>query len=80
MWTDFDDAEPSPGDLAAIEAEWPQIEAELAELDAEIRALYVAERGGPTELDWRRTRRSAARVTRTATRAARPATDLRPAA
>ncbi|GAA4718993.1 DUF6284 family protein [Phytohabitans rumicis] len=80
MLIDFDDAEPSPGDLAAIEVEWPQIEAELAELDAEIRALSAADGGGPTELDWRRTRRSAARLTRTATRATRPAADLRPAA
>ena len=68
MSIDFEAGDPSPGELAAIEAEWPQIEADLAELDDEIRAIYAADRGGPTELDWRRTRRSAARVTRTATR------------
>jgi hypothetical protein len=79
MSIDFE-AGPSPADLAAIEAEWPQIEADLAELDAEIRALYAADRG-VSELDWRRTRRTEARLTRTATRGTvRPAIGLRPAA
>jgi uncharacterized protein DUF6284 len=48
--------EPTPADLAAIEAEWPQIEADLAVLDAEIRALVA--HGGPSPLDWRRLRRA----------------------
>lgn len=74
MSIDFETAGPSPSDLAAIEAEWPQIEAGLAELDAEIRGLY------PSELDWRRKRRSEAQLTRTATRTALPVTVLRPAA
>jgi hypothetical protein len=51
---------PTAADLAAIEAEWPQIEAELAVLDAEIRALSVA--GGPSPLDWRRLRRAERRA------------------
>lgn len=68
MSIDFEADGPSPSDLAAIEAEWPQIEADLAELDAEIRALYAADHGGPSELDWRRTRRTEAALTRTARR------------
>lgn len=79
MSIDFETGDPSPSDLATIEAEWPQIEASLAELDAEIRALYLADTG-PSELDWRRTRRSEAVLTRGVTRPARPATGLRPAA
>lgn len=34
------DREPTPAELAAIEAEWPAIEADLAALDQEIRALW----------------------------------------
>lgn len=79
MSIDFETGGPSPSDLAAIEAEWPCIEADLAELDAAIRALYVADHG-PSELDWRRTRRSEAALTRTAARPVRPVSGLRPAA
>ncbi len=65
--------EPSPEDLAAIEAEWPLIEAELFVLDAEIAWINAADRGGPSPLDWRRLRRAEARVTRVAAElAARP--------
>lgn len=71
---------PSPDDLAAIEAEWPQIEAGLAELDAEIRALQVADQGGPSELDRRRARRREAQLTRTAARVVPPVSVLRLAA
>ena len=66
--------EPSPLDLAAIEAEWPLIEAELSLLDAEIANIYAADHGGPSPLDWRRLRRAEARVTRVAAElAVRPA-------
>ena len=79
--TETETGGPSPSDLAAIEAEWPQIEADLAELDAEIRALYLADHGGPSELDWRRKRRSEAELIRTAARPVRPLSGLlRPAA
>ena len=52
--------EPTPEELAAIEAEWPEIEAGLVELDAEIRALQVG--GLVSELDRRRVRRAQRRV------------------
>ncbi|WP_326549930.1 DUF6284 family protein [Micromonospora sp. NBC_01813] len=58
--------EPSASDLAAIEAEWPLIAADLDALDAEIALIVAADSGGPTELDWRRHRRAATRVTRVA--------------
>ncbi|RZU51906.1 hypothetical protein EV385_3742 [Krasilnikovia cinnamomea] len=65
--------EPTRADLAAIEDEWPLIEAELDLVNAEIAHIYAADRGGPTELDWRRLRRAEARVTRVAAElAARP--------
>lgn len=64
--------EPTPGDLAAIEAEWPLIEAELAVLDAEITLINAADHGGPSPLDWRRLRRAEARVTRVAAELAVP--------
>ncbi|MGX4658476.1 DUF6284 family protein [Micromonospora sp. SCSIO 07396] len=64
--------EPTPVDLAAIDAEWPLIAAELDVLDAEISLLYADDRGGPSPLDWRRLRRAEARVTRAATTAVRP--------
>jgi hypothetical protein len=80
MTTDPEIQGPAPEDLSAIEAEWPRIEADLAELDAEIRALYLADHGGPSELDWRRTRRSEAALTRTAARPVRPISGLRSAA
>lgn len=54
------DMEPTPADLAAIEAEWPLIEAELALLDAQLAVLNAA--GGPSPLDWRRLRRASRRV------------------
>jgi hypothetical protein len=67
--------EPTPEDLAAIEAEWPLIAAELDVLDAEITIINSADRGGPSPLDWRRLRRAEARVTRIAAElAVRPAT------
>ena len=56
--------EPTAADLAAIERESPLIDAEMAWLDAEISMLDADERGGPSELDWRRLRRSEARVIR----------------
>jgi hypothetical protein len=66
--------EPTPDDLAAIEAEWPLIEAELFVLDAEISLIHAAHNGGPTVLDWRRLRRAEAHVTRVAAKlATRPA-------
>jgi hypothetical protein len=63
---DFDSAEPSAADLAAIESEAPMITAEIGMLDAEIGILYAAERGGPSPLDWRRLRRANRRVIRAA--------------
>ncbi len=56
--------EPTAADLAAIEAETPLIDAEWAWLDAEIAMLDADDRGGPTDLDWRRLRRAEARVIR----------------
>ncbi len=56
--------EPTAADLAAIEAEQPLIAAEIAWLDAEIAMLDADERGGATDLDWRRLRRAEARVIR----------------
>jgi hypothetical protein len=52
--------EPSPADLAAIEAEMPLIEAELDLLDAQIREINA----GPAAsvLDRRRVRRAESRV------------------
>nr|WP_221377105.1 DUF6284 family protein [Actinoplanes polyasparticus] len=67
-------AEPTAGDLSAIEAEWPLIDAELTVLDAEITLINAADHGGPSPLDWRRLRRAEARVTRVAAElATRPA-------
>jgi hypothetical protein len=60
----FSHLEPTAADLAAIETEAPLIDAELLWLDAEISMLDADERGGPTELDWRRLRRAEARVIR----------------
>jgi hypothetical protein len=56
--------EPTPGELAAIEREWPLIEAEISLLDAEIRILTVE--GGPSPLDWRRLRHAQRRMLREA--------------
>jgi hypothetical protein len=58
------DDEPSPQELAAIEAEWPLIAAELDRLDAEIAILNAV--GGPSGLDRRRLRRAGDRVLREA--------------
>ena len=71
LWLD----EPTPGDLSAIEAEWPLIDAELSVLDAEIALINAADQGGPSQLDWRRLRRAEARVIRVAAELA-----MRPAA
>lgn len=57
------DREPTDAELAAIEAEWPQIEAELELLDAQITALTTRQETG--ELAWRRLRRTQRRVLRT---------------
>ena len=64
MNTHVPDHEPTAADLAAIDAEAPLIDAELAWLDAEIALLNADDRGGPTDLDWRRLRRAEARVIR----------------
>ncbi len=64
MSTPFPHLEPTAADLATIETETPLIDAELLWLDAEISILDADERGGPTDLDWRRLRRAEARVIR----------------
>ena len=64
MSTPFSSPEPTAADLAAIKTETPLIDAELLWLDAEISMLDADERGGPTDLDWRRLRRAEARVIR----------------
>ncbi|MCO8272820.1 DUF6284 family protein [Actinoplanes sp. TRM 88003] len=56
------DGEPSPTELAEIEAEQPLLDAEVAWLDAEI-AILAAD-SGPSDLDWRRVRRAEGRVIR----------------
>lgn len=67
--------EPSPEDLAAIEAEMPLIEAEMALVDAEVRIATAP--GGPSPLDWQRLDHARARVARVAAElAARPGVDL----
>lgn len=63
--------EPTPKDLAGIEAEWPVIAAELAVVDAECRLA-----ASPDALAVRAHRRAVsalAAVTRTQSRARRPA-------
>ena len=62
--TPENDHEPTPADLAAIEAEWPLIAAELDVVDAQVSVLLAGER--VSELDWRRLRRAEARVLRVA--------------
>lgn len=47
--------EPTGAELAAIEAEWPEIEADLDVVDAMAR-MALADR--PSEIDWRRLRRA----------------------
>jgi hypothetical protein len=59
MAIDFE-REPSAEELAAIDAEWPQIEADLAALDAEIDVLCA--HGQVCELDRRRVRRKGRRA------------------
>ncbi|KXK58172.1 hypothetical protein AWW66_31320 [Micromonospora rosaria] len=59
-------AAPTAADLAAIESEWPLIAAELDVLDAQITLIYAEDHGGPSPLNWRRLRRTEARVTRAA--------------
>lgn len=80
MLTDFDTAGPTPADLAAITAEWPQIQADIDALanpdyiDALVDAIDAVERLAPAEMDHRRQRRRTARITRVAAElAARPA-------
>ena len=63
------ETDPTPADLAAIEAEWPVIEAELDVLAAEIRLVTAT---GPAPLDWRRLRRAERRVLAARLRAAEP--------
>lgn len=72
--------EPTAGDLAVIDREWPLIAAELDLLDAEITLIYAEDHGGPTALDWRRLRRAEARVTRAAADLADRTTEPRRAA
>lgn len=60
MSGDAVDREPTAGELAAIEAEWPQIADELAQLDAEIACLVG--RDQVCELDRRRVRREQRRA------------------
>lgn len=68
----WDDQEPTDAELAAIEAESPQIEADLALLDAQIRVLTAD--GGPTQIDWRRLRRAVRQVLAARQRVSAPAT------
>lgn len=58
---EWDDIEPSPTALAAIEAEWPLIAAELDVVDAE---CAMARQARVSELDRRRLRRARERVVR----------------
>ncbi|HEX6500173.1 MAG TPA: DUF6284 family protein [Micromonosporaceae bacterium] len=62
------DDEPTPAELAAIEAEWPLIEAEMSLVDAEILVMTADPR--PSLLDWRRLRRAEQRVLHEAARLA----------
>jgi hypothetical protein len=70
---DFDLTEPTSTDLAAIEAEWPQIQADLdllavpAVIDALVDGLDVAELAAMTGLDRRRLRRATAHTLRVVT-------------
>ncbi|SDT70366.1 DUF6284 family protein [Actinoplanes derwentensis] len=67
--------EPSAAELDGIEAEWPLIAAELDVLDAAIALIIATDRGGPSELDWRRFRRAETRaLTVAAELASRPVT------
>jgi len=63
-----DDGEPTPAELASIEAEWPLIEVDLALLDAEIAEVVAGPWG--SALAWRRYRRLARQVLGAAQRTA----------
>ncbi|MEU8657872.1 DUF6284 family protein [Actinoplanes philippinensis] len=77
---DFDTAEPTPADLAAIDAEWSQIQADLDLLanpdviDALVDSLSVAELAAMTALDRRRLRRATAHTLRVVAELARTVT------
>jgi hypothetical protein len=75
---DLNFGEPTPGELTAIEAEWPLIETEIALLDAEIRILTAD--GAAAPLDWRRLRHAQRRVLREAAALATDPVVLRPVA
>ena len=72
MPSSFDLDSPSPAELTAIEAEWPQIQADIDALadpdaiDALVDALAAVERSGPNATDHRRQRRLTSRITRAA--------------
>lgn len=73
----WDDMEPTPAALSAIEREWPLLDAELALVDAQVTLLNAE--GGGSVLDWRRLRRAEQRVLReTAALASRPKRGRRP--
>ena len=61
---DFDMAEPTPADMAALVAEETLIARELDWLIAELNILAADERGPVDELDWRRVRRAEHQVIR----------------
>lgn len=52
--------EPSPAELAEIEAEMPEIEAGMALVDAQARMARA--KGAPSSLDWRALRRAERQV------------------
>ena len=72
--------EPSAAELAAIEAEWPQIQADIDALadpdtvDALVDEIFALERLYETEFDRRRQRRRKSRITREVQEATRPPT------
>jgi hypothetical protein len=75
--------EPSPAELAAIEAEWPQIRADIEALadpdviDALVEEIYTLERAALIVLDRRRERRIKTRLTGRVEAAVRPTTRKR---
>jgi hypothetical protein len=74
---------PSPADLAAIEAEWPQIQQDIDALadpdmvDALVDQIYALERLAPDEMGRRRQRRRTARITRATVELAARSADRR---
>jgi hypothetical protein len=56
--------EPTAGDLAEIEDEWPLIAAEISVVEAEIAMLCAPD--GASEMDWQRLRRARRAVLREA--------------